>query len=186
MQYYIEQLSQLGIGNAVFGTLLLIMVAKFIFETFESFSSKLGIETKYSLQKKNMQKEIDELKKQIKELQGSATNFYNNRVSDREQSFKIQKQLSDNQNEIKVALVELKKMFVENEIDSIRWELLSFCSRVVDGADFSKEHYDHVFDIYRKYERILEENDMENGRVDMSMKFITNKYSELLKTGFKK
>lgn len=186
MQYYIEQLSQLGIGNILFGTLLLIVVAKFIFETFDSISNKFGIETKYSLQKKSMEREIETLKTQVKELQESATNFYKNRVSDREQSFKIQKQLNDNQDAIKDALIELKQIFIENEIDAIRWEILSFCNQVIDGVDFSKEHYDHVFDVHRKYERILEENNMENGRVDMSMDFVTKKYAELLVSGFKK
>lgn len=44
--------------------------------------------------------------------------------------------------------------------------------------------YDHVIDTYVKYEKILEENGMENGRVTSSMEFINDKYKKLMSVGF--
>ena len=43
-----------------------------------------------------------------------------------------------------------------------------------------------VDDVQDSYEKILEENGMENGRVDMSMDFIRKKYAEKLEKGFDK
>lgn len=48
----------------------------------------------------------------------------------------------------------------------------------------SKEQYDHVIDTYVKYEKILEENGMENGRVTSSMEFVNDKYKKLMSVGF--
>lgn len=42
----------------------------------------------------------------------------------------------------------------------------------------------HVIDTYVKYEQILEENHMENGRVTSSMEFVNDKYKKLMSVGF--
>ena len=49
---------------------------------------------------------------------------------------------------------------------------------------YNKEQYDHVIDTYVKYEKILEENGMENGRVTSSMEFVNEKYKKLMSVGF--
>ena len=77
----------------------------------------------------------------------------------------------------------LTSLFVEKEIDDMRWEILNFCSALSNGRKYNRESYDHVFSIYEKYERILKENKMENGLVEESMAFIRERYQEALKSG---
>lgn len=77
----------------------------------------------------------------------------------------------------------LTSLFVEKEIDDMRWEILNFCSALSNGRKYNRESYDHVFSIYEKYERILKENKMENGLVKESMSFIRERYQEDLKSG---
>lgn len=77
----------------------------------------------------------------------------------------------------------LTSLFVEKEIDDMRWEVLNFCSALSNGRKYNRESYAHVFSIYEKYERILEENNMENGLVEESMAFIRERYQEDLKSG---
>lgn len=48
-----------------------------------------------------------------------------------------------------------------------------------------KEIYDHIFDTHTEYERVLEENGLENGKVNSSMQFVRNKYLELMEKSFK-
>lgn len=55
----------------------------------------------------------------------------------------------------------------------------------MNGRVYNKEIYDHIFDTYTEYERVLEENGLENGKVDSSMQFVRNKYLELMDKGFK-
>lgn len=77
----------------------------------------------------------------------------------------------------------LTSLFVEKEIDDMRWEILNFCLALSNGRKCNRESYAHVFSTYEKYERILKENKMENGLVEESMAFIRERYQEALKSG---
>lgn len=77
----------------------------------------------------------------------------------------------------------LTSLFVDKEIDDMRWEILNFCSALSNGRKYNRESYAHVFSIYEKYERILKENKMENGLVEESMAFIRERYQKDLKSG---
>lgn len=77
----------------------------------------------------------------------------------------------------------LTSLFVEKEIEDMRWEILNFCSALSNGRKYNREAYAHVFSTYEKYEKILEENNMENGLIEESMEFIRIKYKEDLKSG---
>ena len=77
----------------------------------------------------------------------------------------------------------LTSLFVEKEIDDMRWEILNFCSALSNGRKYNRESYAHVFSIYEKYERILEENGMKNGLVEESIAFIRERYQDDLKSG---
>ena len=82
-------------------------------------------------------------------------------------------------------MAELKQMLVQKDVDDMRWEILNFANAVMSNREYNKEQYDHVLDIYKKYEIILEENNMQNGRVDASIAFIKKHYEELMENGFK-
>ena len=79
---------------------------------------------------------------------------------------------------------ELKTLLIDKEIDDMRWEMLDFANAVMNKRRYNKEQYDHVIDTYVKYEKILEENGMENGRVTSSMEFVNEKYKKLMSVGF--
>ena len=85
--------------------------------------------------------------------------------------------------EIKNDLEKLTKMFVNKQIDDIRWELLDFCSALTGGRTYNREAFDHIFRVYKNYEKILEENNLENGLVTESMKVCEEIYRERLKAG---
>ena len=80
----------------------------------------------------------------------------------------------------------LTSLFIEKEIDDMRWEILNFCAALSNGRKYNRESYGHVFSTYKKYEKILEENEMENGIIEESMAFIKEKYQEDLKNGIVK
>ncbi len=85
--------------------------------------------------------------------------------------------------ELKANLQKLTDMFIEKEIDDMRWEILSFSSALSDGRNFGKEHFEHIISLHTKYETILEENHMENGLVTASMEVIEEIYKEKLRNG---
>jgi hypothetical protein len=138
----------------------------------------------------NLNNYIEESRKDRKALHDEMTKYNNNRIKDREQSLQIQKELKDSiknlvdgQEDRDEKINNLTDMFVDKEIDDLRYKILDFASSISSGKKFNRESYDHILKIYNKYEKILEENNMENGLVEESIEYIRNSYQEVLKTG---
>ena len=140
--------------------------------------------------RKNLNDYMDESRKDRKALHDEMTRYSENRIKDRAQSLEIQKELKDSmknlvdsQQDRDKKLENLTRMFIDKEIDDMRWEILNFCSALSNGRTYNREAFDHVLKVYDKYEAILEENNMENGLVAQSVKFIQEAYFEGLKDG---
>lgn len=168
----------IGVLIAIGIVMLCVKIKDFVVSTF-------GITTKSALAKQAQEERIKDLNNQIIDLQKEVQQFKDNRTHDREQSFDIQKQLTDSQTLLQNSVENLRKMLVNKEINDMRWEILDFSNAVMNGRVYNKEIYDHIFDTYTEYERVLEENGLENGKVDSSMQFVRNKYLELMEKGFK-
>ena len=145
--------------------------------------------------RKNLNNYIEESRNDRKALHDEMTKFNENRISDRQVSVEREKRLNDRITEsnehrdeiignISESLSRLTAMFVDKEVDDMRWEILNFCSALTSGRKYNKESFDHVIQIHEKYEKVLEENDMENGRVTASMEVIMDFYKDKLKNGF--
>ena len=141
--------------------------------------------------RKSLNDYMEESRKDRKELHDEMAKFTNNRVSDRQQSLQIQKELKDsiqdliNRQKNRDSKIEnLTSLFVDKEIEDLRWTILDFTASLSDGRKYNRESFDHIMRMYDKYEKILEENNMENGLVAESVKFIQEVYREKLKTGF--
>lgn len=145
--------------------------------------------------RKNLNNYIEESQKDRKALHDEMTKMNKNRASDRQVSVEREKRLNDRITEsnrhtdemmcnINNTLDKLTTMFVDKEVDDMRWEILNFCSALTSGRKYNKESFDHVIQIHEKYEKVLEEYDMENGRVTASMEVIMDFYKDRLKNGF--
>lgn len=168
----------IGVLIAIGIVMLCVKIKDFVVSTF-------GITTKSALAKQAQEERIKDLNNQIIDLQKEVQQFKDNRTHDRDQSFDIQKQLTDSQTLLQNSVENLRKMLVNKEINDMRWEILDFSNAVMNGRVYNKEIYDHIFDTYTEYERVLEENGLENGKVNSSMQFVRNKYLELMEKGFK-
>lgn len=141
--------------------------------------------------RQNLNNYMEESRKDRKALHDEMSKFTSNRVSDRQQSLQIQKELKESiqglisgQNDRDRKIETLTSLFVDKEIEDLRWTILDFTASLSDGKKYNRESFDHIMRMYNKYEKILEENNMENGLVEESVKFIQEVYHEKLKTGF--
>lgn len=130
----------------------------------------------FKLESKNTREKREDHELLIKTME-NVTHLSKQRDIDVEESIKHDRIIKDD-------LEKLTKMFIDKEIDDIRWEILDFASAISEGRNYSKEQFNHVLSIYTKYEKILESNNMENGLVTASMEVINEIYKEKLKTGF--
>ena len=145
--------------------------------------------------RRNLNTYIEESKEDRKLLHDEITKFNQNRANDRQVSIEREKRLNDRITEsneyrdrmvgnISDSLGKLTDMFIDKNIEDMRWEILNFCSALTSGRKYNKESFNHVIQIHEKYEKILEENNMENGQVTASMEVIMDIYKDKLKHGF--
>lgn len=84
---------------------------------------------------------------------------------------------------ISQGIKEIKEQLLEEKIEKKRKTILDFCSSL-SHSNPNKEAFDFVFKTHEKYEKILEENNLENGQVTASMEVIEEGYKEKMKNGF--
>ena len=175
----IQKIHEFGEINVIISLLLCAMLAIALKAGWEKLLDALGLETKASLQKKALEKRLSDMEQKIADFEQSQHDYHG-------QSITIRDKLEDNQKVLQDAIGELKMLLINKEIDDIRTTILDFSNAVMNGRNYNKEQYEHIIDLYDKYEKILEQNGMTNGRVTASMEFVLKNYQDSMDNGFKK
>ena len=162
----IKQLTELDYKTLIIGITVVAGSLKIVCNFLSWFVSYLGLKTKKMRQKREDHELLIATAKNLELLQ-------NKQNEDVRQSIVHDKRIKDD-------IQKLSKMFIDLEIQDIRWNILSFCSDLSNGKQFSSEYYDYVFKLYDKYEKMLKENDLTNGLVEQSISYIQEKYHESL------
>lgn len=131
---------------------------------------KLGLETKWMRRRREEHELLIRTSRNLTALQ--AQHEHDMQKSDRRDA------------EISSDIKRLTRMFVDKEIDDMRWEINNFATKVSEGKPCNKDSFKHCIHIYEKYEQILAENGFENGEVEISMELINDAYMRKLKEGF--
>ena len=161
----------------VLALLLIVEAAKLRKGVMES----LGLKSDKELKENALNERLDRLENKINSVEST---FTHDQEKYHNQSIEIRNHLQENQEGLSNQIAELKRLFISKEIDDMRFELLDFANAVMNNRKYNKEQYDHVLEIYDKYERVLEDNGMENGRVTSSMEFVQDRYKKLMSVGF--
>jgi hypothetical protein len=150
---------------------ILVIFAGFkgIITLLEWVADKTGLEFKWLRKKREDHELLIRTANELVELR-------NQRNVDVEESIK-------HDEAIRKDLSELKEMFINREIDTMRWSILNFSIDISSGKKVTRESFDYVLKIHDKYERLLAENGLENGLVNESIRYIREKYHEELKNG---
>lgn len=78
-------------------------------------------------------------------------------------------------------LFKVRQDVLKLRIESMRSEIISFASRVATGNCLvTREEYRRIFRLYEDYEKILEENGLENGEIDTNYQIIKESYEKYL------
>ncbi len=82
-------------------------------------------------------------------------------------------------NTIRTDLESLKEMVVDDRIDRMRYEILDMASAISENNRwYSVEQLRHALRVYDVYEKFLEENNRQNGEVEISIKIIKKAYQD--------
>lgn len=165
----IKQLTELDYKTLIISIAVVAGSFKIVCNFFSWFVSYLGLETKKMRQKREEHELLITTVKNLELLQ-------NKQMEDVRQSIR-------HDDMIKNELQNLSKMFIDMEIQDIRWNILNFCADLSNGKEFSRECYDYVFKLYDKYEKVLIDNGLTNGLIEQSIAYIREKYHDNLKYG---
>lgn len=166
----ITELTKIDFVSVVTAVFIILMGLKAIISLLEWIFEKLGLETKWMRQKREEHELLIQTSQNLAVLQKQ-------RQEDVENSDRRDEEISSD-------IKKLTRMFIDKEIDDMRWEINHFATKVSEGRPCNKDSYKHCIHIYEKYEKILEENGLENGEVEISMELINDSYKQKLKEGF--
>ena len=154
----IEKLAQIDYLLVILWFFAILFAAKEIIEIFSYFKKKFRIKTGSEEDKSTIEDRIATLEKhdnwQYKEIT------------------KMSKGIENIETEL-----------LDNNLERKRKYILDFCSSLANGQKQNKEAFNNVFKTYKKYEDLLSAHNMENGQAEESMKFISEKYQEFLRSG---
>lgn len=199
-----QEIHEIGEYNTILSTILVITFIVLVVVGIQKIKEVFGFKTKDELYKQEIEKRLKDINDRLnrhsdkishmetkihnfdKKMDEFADSFYEKQKKYHDQSITIRGELREEQKEIKTSVLELKDLIIKKDINDMRWEILDFANAVMSGRDYNKEQYDHVLETYEDYEKILKDNNMENGKVDLSMGFIKKQYGDLMVNGFKR
>lgn len=166
----IFELTKINFSYVFISVFVILIGIKALVSIFEWVIMKLGLETKWMRKKQEEHNLLIQTSQNLIKLQDK-------HETDMEKSDK-------HDNEMKEDIKKLTNLFIEKQIDDMRWEINNFAAKVSEGKPCNKDSYKHCLHIYEKYEKLLEENNLENGEVEVSMEIVRESYRNKLKDGF--
>lgn len=198
----IEQLQSIDWGVFMGGVAVLIVSVPKLKKYLNDFETESGFQFPWTTKKKAIQKKFEELDNKInttrKELDEKIDSIHNEEHKEREvwhqQSITIRDNLKENQHkleqnqntfmqtlaDISKSLAELKADFLDERLERKRYNILNCASKLRNGDIVDMEEFVNVFQDYDSYEDIIKKNGLTNGLIEESIKFIREKYQELL------
>lgn len=166
----IENLQKVDIFTWIITAFMILAAIIAAYEIITKFFAIIGKPIGYMKQRKEDHELIVKNSKAIRDLSRK-------HIDDTNASIKCDE-------EIKGELKRLTNMFIDKEIDDYRWEIINFATKVSEGKPCNRDSYKHCFRTYEKYEKLLKENGLENGEVEISMEIINESYKDKLQEGF--
>ena len=118
-----QSLTEFGLSNVITVLFLFMILCIALFEGCKKLLVVFGLETKKAIKERELNEKITQLENDIKELQGSAKKFNDDRVNDRAQSFQKQTTLTDMINKISDTQAEIIKKVDDLAEQSRKYQL---------------------------------------------------------------
>lgn len=162
-------LTQIDFISTFIAVFVILIGIKAIVSLLEWGIEKLGLETKWMRQKREEHDLLFSTSENLIALQ--------------EKHAEDMQKSDAYDNEMRNDIKKLTDLFIDKQISDYRWEIIHLADKISEGRAASKECLRHALSTYEKYERILLENGLVNGEVDISIEMIREKYQHKLKEG---
>lgn len=172
-----KELLNINFSYVFISVFVILIGIKTIVSLVEWFIEKLGLETKSMRKRKEEHNLLIQTSNGLEDLRKDHAN-------DMKRSDTHDDEIRKDIIEIRQDIKNLTDMFTNNEIEEMRWKINNFANQISDGKRCNKDSYKHILRTYERYEKILQENGLENGEVEISMELINESYKQKLKGGF--
>lgn len=98
-----------------------------------------------------------------------------------QESDKKIEQLIDDTDKLRTKIEMVQTNLNENEKDRIRWEILDFANSCRNGKNHTKDEFEHIVTLNKKYKNLLTVTNDENGVFEVEYEYIKELYAEKLK-----
>lgn len=185
----VTEVSNLGSeGFKIF--LLFIVAGLLIWEVFDKLKTRFG-KTHRELKDESVDARLKELDNKINEkyneLNCRIDSFYDKQKEYHAESISIRGGLADKQEEIVSTLSsiadllnEMKEEQRDEKIQRMRWQILEVANYIRNKEDVNMEQLNNALATYDDYEKILEQHNLSNGQVDVSIQLIREKKLEIM------
>lgn len=167
----IVELTKINFSSVFIAVFVILIGVKAIVSLFEWIIEKLGLETKWMRKRRE---EHDLLLQTSKGL----TALQEKHEKDVERSDKHDEEISHD-------IKKLTDLFIDKQINDYRWEIINLADKIsFDKSSVSKECLRHAISTYEKYEKIIVENGLVNGEVEISIEIIKETYQQKMREIF--
>jgi len=166
----ITELTKIDFSYVFIAVFVILIGVKLIVSLFEWVVDKLGLETKWMRKRREEHNLLLQTSQNLIELQ--------------EHHKKDMERSDQRDEEISCDIKNLTALFVEKQISDYRWEIINLADKISSGKVVSKECYKHAISTYERYEKIIDQQGLTNGEVEISIQIINDSYKQKLKEGF--
>lgn len=163
----ITELTKIDFSYVFIAVFVILIGIKAIVSISEWIVEKLGLETKWMRHKREEHELLIQTSQNLTALQKK-------HKEDVERSDRRDEEISSD-------LKKLTDLFVSKEINDYRWEIINLADKISANKFVSKECLRHAISTYEKYEKVIEENGLSNGEVEISIEVIKECYQNRLK-----
>lgn len=153
----------------------------------EEFCQTFGIKLRYLEEKQEMKKCQTEVKIRLAELGLRQDKFEKQHEDNIKARDKFNKEIMERidalHKDIDAMREEIDRREAQKRFKKLRYDLLNFSDKIVRCESVSAEMISEIYDEIELYENLSKEYGFENGRVNVSISVIQQKYEELLKNG---
>lgn len=166
----LQEILNINFSYVFISVILILTFIKSITSLLEWLFDKIGLETKYMRKRRDEHELLIQTTKNLSILQ--------------EKHSEDMKKSDEHDIEMRNDLKKLTDIFVEKQINDYRWEIINLADKISSGKMVSKECLRHAISTYEKYEKIIDENGLINGEVEISIEVIRDNYQKKLREGF--
>lgn len=175
------------IGLCIIGLLLVLNVIGEIIEAKGKIAPEFIKMRKYFQRKRKQKKTIKELPSKIDEFNATLAKFNQHYSPDNiKKRNDWMRHIDDKECVYDAELVKLSSLLdkvsknvVDIQIDNKRNQIINFASMVSDGnVPVTREQFNRILKMYDDYERIIKENDMTNGEIEIAHSIIVKQYQK--------